>query len=303
MNSVYILFKGYMNSCHTSISFTTETEKSDKMSFLDIEITRENNVFTTNVYRKPTFSGVYTHFDSFVPLSFKFGMISTIIFRCFNLCSSFSLFHQELNKVKDIFRKNGYPISFIDNCIRTFLNKLHNPKKVVTTVEKKSLLIVLPYLGTISQQTKRSLYKVISKTLPCCKLNIVYKSSCRLSSFFRFKDRPSKDLISGVVYKFSCGSCNTSYIGQTKRHLKVRMSEHMGISHLTGKRSNRTTGHLTAVQEHTLSCDHFIDYDNFSVLAHAKNSFMLELKESLFIIRDNPVLNKTIRSTPLYLYN
>ena len=81
------------------------------------------------------------------------------------------------------------------------------------------------------------------------------------------------------------------------------MSEHMGVSHLTGKISHKTTGHLTAVQEHTLACDHRVYYDNFSVLAHAKNSFMLELKESLFIMRDNPVLNKTIRSGPLYLFN
>ena len=139
--------------------------------------------------------------------------------------------------------------------------------------------------------------------LPCCKINVVFKSAYRMSHNFRFKDRPCKDLISGVIYKFSCSSCNASYIGQTKRHLKVRLSEHLGVSPLTGKRSHRTTGHLTAVQEHSLTCDHLVHYDNFSVLGHAQSTFLLEHKESLFIIHDNPVLNKTIRSTPLYLYN
>ena len=38
------------------------------MSFLDVQIIREDKTFTTSVYRKPTFSGVYTHFESFYHL-------------------------------------------------------------------------------------------------------------------------------------------------------------------------------------------------------------------------------------------
>ena len=36
------------------------------MPFLDIQIIRQNKTSTTSVYRKPTFSRVYTHFDSFL---------------------------------------------------------------------------------------------------------------------------------------------------------------------------------------------------------------------------------------------
>ena len=57
------------------MSFTSESEKEDSMPFLDINISQENDMFTTSVYRKPTFSGVYTHFDSFIPMTYKFGMI------------------------------------------------------------------------------------------------------------------------------------------------------------------------------------------------------------------------------------
>ena len=49
------------------MSFSFEEEKNGKMSFLDVEISRENGKFVTTVYRKPTFSGVYTHFESFLP--------------------------------------------------------------------------------------------------------------------------------------------------------------------------------------------------------------------------------------------
>ena len=93
-----------------------------------------------------------------------------LLYRCFQLCSSYSNFHIELVKVKDIFKTNGYPISFIDR----FLDKLHTPKIKITTVEKKQLLIVLPYLGVVSDKIRSSLYKILSKHLPCCKLNIVW---------------------------------------------------------------------------------------------------------------------------------
>ena len=43
-------------------------------------------------------------------------------------------------------------------------------------------------------------------------------------------------LRSGIVYKFKCGGCNGTYYGKTKRHFKVRMCEHLGVSALTGKK-------------------------------------------------------------------
>ena len=39
-----------------------------KMSFLDVNITCQQGRFTTSVYRKPTFTGKYTHFDIYSSL-------------------------------------------------------------------------------------------------------------------------------------------------------------------------------------------------------------------------------------------
>ena len=89
------------------IQFTIESEENETLSFLDIKITRENGKFITSVYRKPTFSGVYTHFHSFIPDKYKFGMIYTIIYRCHRICSGEACFQSELKKVKEIFKKNG----------------------------------------------------------------------------------------------------------------------------------------------------------------------------------------------------
>ena len=55
------LFVDHMNSKHKNINFSFETEKDEQMSFLDVNVFRENGKFVTNVYRKETFTGVYTN--------------------------------------------------------------------------------------------------------------------------------------------------------------------------------------------------------------------------------------------------
>ena len=46
------------------------------MSFLDVQIIQEDKTFTTFVYRKASFTGVYTHFDSFLPSTCKFDIFT-----------------------------------------------------------------------------------------------------------------------------------------------------------------------------------------------------------------------------------
>ena len=55
----------------------------------------------------------------------------------------------------------------------------------------------------------------------------------------------------------------------------------------------------SAVSDHRLQCDCVISFDDFDVLASDTNNFRLLVKESLFIKRDKPILNHTIKSFPL----
>ena len=102
-NDIFVLFtspkhlEAFHNSLNdrhdTKMSFTTEREKQNRMSFLDIPIICEDKTFTTSVYRKPIFSGVYTHFDNFLPSTYKVGTVYTLVYRCFRICSSWSKLH------------------------------------------------------------------------------------------------------------------------------------------------------------------------------------------------------------------
>ena len=104
-----------------------------------------------------------------------------------------------------------------------------------------------------------------------------------------------------LVYRYSCRSCNATYYGKTYRHVFTRVAEHMGISNLTSKRVKNVKE--SAVSDHLLQCNCAIDFDHFDVLASDTNSFRLLIKESLLIKRDKPVLNRTVKSFPLKLFD
>ena len=102
-------------------------------------------------------------------------------------------------------------------------------------------------------------------------------------------------LTSDVVYKFQCELWILCV-----RHLNVRIGEHIGILPLTNKKVKPKGG---AVFGHFLLCNHSSCFENFSVLTKENTKLVLELKESLLIMRDKLSLNRNIRSASLYLYD
>ena len=115
-------FLEYMNKKHKNMKFSIETEINGSLSFLDVKIFRENDKFVTSVFRKETFSGVYTNFISFIPLEYKFGLVHTLLNRCFNSSSDFLKFHHE-----------------VDN----FCRKMHIQKSLLKNAFKNLLMICL----------------------------------------------------------------------------------------------------------------------------------------------------------------
>ena len=102
-----------------------------------------------------------------------------------------------------------------------------------------------------------------------------------------------------MAYKFQSGLCNESYYGKCVRHLVVRCGEHIGISPLTNRRLQLRND--IAVCHHLSNCNYSNDED-FNVLCHKSRRYLLELKESLLIMRDRPSMNRNIHSASLYLF-
>ena len=100
-------FVDYINIKHPNIRFTLEIENQNSFSILDIKIIRntEKKAFETSVYRKSTFSGVFTNFKGFIPMTYKTGLSETaMLFRCFSICSTYEKFNEEIVKLKEIFK-------------------------------------------------------------------------------------------------------------------------------------------------------------------------------------------------------
>ena len=117
-------FLNYMNSKHRNIKFTVEREENNSLAFLDINIVCHSGKFQTSIYRKPTFSGVLTNFESFLPTSYKYNLVSTLLHRGFMISSSYRTLHFEIQKLKQIIRSNGYPQNFVDRYIKMYLDKV-----------------------------------------------------------------------------------------------------------------------------------------------------------------------------------
>ena len=80
--------------------FTSEIEENNSLAFLDVLVTREEKC-CTSLYRKPTFNGLYFNFESFMPISYKKGLIYTILHQAFFLCCDWNKFHSKVFFLKN----------------------------------------------------------------------------------------------------------------------------------------------------------------------------------------------------------
>ena len=293
-------FHNYINSQHPNMRFTIERESEDCLPFLDVHVRRVNSVFVTSVFRKPTFSGVFTNYGSFIPELYKRNLVSTLLFRSFTLCSDWVSIHNEILVIKDTLKRNAFPESLLNDMVKSFLNKVLGGPITPEISTKEKFDIILPFLGNISGRTKKRITRLFQNYLPQCKINFVFRSKTRLSSLLSFKDKLPFLLNAGIIYKYTCSRCNSTYVGKTKRHIKKRYCEHQGRSPLTGK---LVKGQLsTTVRDHTLDCDTVVEFSDFSILGRDSRNDFLKIKESLFIRKEKPNLNIQGQSIPLTLF-
>ena len=77
---MFAMFLEYINCQHPNINFTAEIEAENSLPFLDVLVTREGNNLMTSLYRKKTFTGLYTDFASLAPDKYKNDLISILIY-------------------------------------------------------------------------------------------------------------------------------------------------------------------------------------------------------------------------------
>ena len=290
-----VQFLSYLNTRHKNIQFTIEFEQNQEIPFLDVLIKRHlNNSFSTSIYRKKTFTGLYTQWDSFTPRKYKINLIRTLTYRCLRICSSPCLLQSALDDLRRHLSRNGYPRGIISYNMNDVVNKHQNKPKDMITVPKKEIFIVLPYLGIQSKIVTQQLKSCIYKFYGCFNLKIIFRNTRRIKSFFPYKDKLNRSLKSKVVYKASCWDCNDYYIGKTKRRLHDRKTEHF--------KALTNNSHSSAIADHMTQTGHRIKWDHFDILATGQSDIHCKIKEALLIRDLKPALNENIGSEKLLLY-
>ena len=115
----------------------------------------------------------------FKPYSRSTKFLSAIFFLIQSLSSivsDFSKFHEEVNYLKDVLKKNIFPTNLVDKGIKIFLHKRFSWIILEHHVPKKELIIVLPYLGMSSLYLRTRLQKSINRNILFYKIKIVFKS-------------------------------------------------------------------------------------------------------------------------------
>ena len=111
------------------------------------------------MYRKPTYNGLLTNYNSCTSPNYKKGLIKTLIDRTFRINSTWSGFHYDILNLKSVLQKNEFPLKLIDKSISKYLgNNVFKQKE-----NEQMLLLESPkkhfykgsYIGNFSIQSRK----------------------------------------------------------------------------------------------------------------------------------------------------
>ena len=71
----------------------------------------------TSAFHKKTYTGLLLNCFSFVPNCYKLGLIKTLVDQMYRINNSWTGFDKYLKDVKNILKKNQYPLKMIDHIV------------------------------------------------------------------------------------------------------------------------------------------------------------------------------------------
>ena len=104
------------------LNFTYEIDCKKKLPFLDVIVQKPENKLNTSVFTKSTNSGDCLNYNSLAPEKYKLGVIKTMLNRAYKISSTYAALHTELDKLRQLFTNNNFPMQVIETEINRFLN-------------------------------------------------------------------------------------------------------------------------------------------------------------------------------------
>ena len=210
-------FLQHLNSVDKNIQFTVEESVPEgALPFLDILIKpdQEGRLHTT-VYRKPTYTDQYLHWDSLHPVSSKYGVVGTLHHRAKTICSDQQLLKEKEDHLTKALIKCKYP-RWALNRMKIKMNSTAHRNKNRTRPTQQNITprphITVPYYRGLSESIKQR-----------CRnygVQVYFRGGTTTKNLLMApKDLDPMMKKSGVIYSYKCGrvECNEEYIGESSR--------------------------------------------------------------------------------------
>ena len=290
--SVSQTFFELLNGLHPALRFTVEVEQDHRLPFMDVAVERVGDRFVRSVYRKPTFTGLYTRWDSFTSTGQKINLIKSLASRAKKICSAEKI-DAEIQTLKELFVNNGYPSQLVDRIVGQVL-KQDGMKKGELELESDLhfALMRLPWIGPASNQFQRDIIQSVEKSFLNTSVRLSFSSTHAFSG--KAKDVLSLNAKSNVVYEYRC-CCGRTYVGKTTQCFAERIRQHVPDGLLKVPPITHRANSDSAVTKHlkeSLGCigQQPVMRERFRVLKQARGQVQLDVLEALFIRKLKPEL-------------
>ena len=100
------------------MKFSLEVETNNRLNYLDLTLTKNQNGISHDIYRKPTTTDTIIPMDSCHPLEQKMATIRYFADRINTYELSKDKKQTEIDTVKYMLRNNSYDVSFLDKMIK-----------------------------------------------------------------------------------------------------------------------------------------------------------------------------------------
>ena len=217
------------NSFDRNLKFTVDTFEDGNIHFLDISVLPDGS---TEVYSKPTNTGLYSHYKSYIPWKYKISWARSLFYRAKKICSNNLLFRTQQERINKILSWNGFP-SFVRKKLLANFKESYEHKTIPreenqynSADEELSLTLKLPYMGAQGEKLVQTLKRKIQLNLSK-KVNFkIYYITSKIAKFCSTKDKIPMDQSNNIVYHVKCPGCGEVYVGKTNCCLGKRLDEH-----------------------------------------------------------------------------
>ena len=219
----------HINSQDPHIQFTVEPTQQGSLPFLDTLVTiQPDNTFSTTVYRKPTHTDQYLHWDSNHHITAKQSVYNTLAHRAKTVSSTQDNLKKELTHIKTALHHCQFPSWALNQWEHKFnqtqpptaQDNNSNNNSNSSNSNKYKATIVVRYINKTAEKFKR-----------LCKnrgIQVHFRGTNTLrTALGNPKDKDPKSNQTGIIYKYQCPhiQCTSSYIGESGRFLGERVKD------------------------------------------------------------------------------